>query len=643
MPVAKTVQTDIYKEALQGVYIQRKLSIGSVDDPLEQEADTMADTIMRMPEQPFVQRKCAHCDEEEKVQRKPLAASITPFIQTKGADGGTASDTVTQQINTTSGSGGRMDGHTQSFMQSRFGTDFSNVKIHTSDYAVQMSRELNAQAFTVGSDIYFNSGKYNPSSDSGKHLLAHELTHTVQQGGADIKKSPLEHRDPIHSGLEDEFSRETGTPRDSVSHHSPAYEAWLNRNNDARQMVEAAIGYFNNAVSSYQAARIDQAALNQILPNIISIATTNINLIYTRLNNDPQLLATLKQAFKTALHTLFTRAATIIPNTSAIDLYLSNLYRLPVWAWPTVGTFTLTTDAQRRTFITDFTTALNRTDLLQGFTTLTTVQLENILRYFFRLVTDTQNMLAANLANDAALVAGLHGAYRTAVNNVLTKAVLSMPTETVLTLFMRYRYQNAGYIHEWADQDMAGATGAVPLGFTAAQLATGSVSFSYNGYNVIINPDGTQTGGGAATHGDFANSIPIHYNYNNANNRITSFTGPGAPILTIWTDYGPGNTPGMSSGYGRGTTADDTRLGNTGLGYHERSHSRDFLGFIANNPPVFTGRVGMTVTQFTAAVTAYNNALARMTRISELATDCVGSPNIVQHHTANGTATTVTC
>jgi Domain of unknown function (DUF4157) len=182
MPAREPLRQDNDKEALQGISIQRKLSIGAVDDPLENEADAMAGKVMRMPEQPFVQRKCARCDEEEQVQRRPLAASVTPFIQAKGAEGGTAGDILTQQINATRGSGSSMDRPTQSFMESRFGTDFSNVKIHTGDYAVQMSRELNAQAFTVGSDIYFSSGKYNPSSDSGKHLLAHELTHTVQQG-----------------------------------------------------------------------------------------------------------------------------------------------------------------------------------------------------------------------------------------------------------------------------------------------------------------------------------------------------------------------------------------------------------------------------------------------------------------------------
>jgi Domain of unknown function (DUF4157) len=162
------------------------LTIGSTNDPQEQQADQTADNIMRMPESPFVQRKCASCEhEEEKINRKTES-----FIQKQGngSEGGTASESVTNQINSSRGGGSRMSENTLSFMESRFNTDFSGVKIHTDTNAVQMSRELNAQAFTVGRDIYFNSGKYSPESASGKHLLAHELTHTVQQGGGVDRK-----------------------------------------------------------------------------------------------------------------------------------------------------------------------------------------------------------------------------------------------------------------------------------------------------------------------------------------------------------------------------------------------------------------------------------------------------------------------
>ncbi|MDC8005361.1 DUF4157 domain-containing protein [Aureisphaera galaxeae] len=173
-----------------GVTVQRKLAIGSAEDAYEKEADHVADQVVQMKLAPksipttgaLVQRKCTACEREEKVQKKPIAASITPMIQRQGGSGeGIASQSLTQQISSNKGSGHKMDHSTLSFMESRFGADFSGVSIHTGSQAIQMSQELNAQAFTVGNDIYFNEGKYNPSSTSGKHLLAHELTHTLQQ------------------------------------------------------------------------------------------------------------------------------------------------------------------------------------------------------------------------------------------------------------------------------------------------------------------------------------------------------------------------------------------------------------------------------------------------------------------------------
>jgi hypothetical protein len=77
-----------------------------------------------------------------------------------------------------------VDGDGESQMESGFGSDFGNVRIHTDSTAVQMNQELGAHAFTNGSDIYFNQGKYQPNSKDGQHLLAHELTHTVQQGAS---------------------------------------------------------------------------------------------------------------------------------------------------------------------------------------------------------------------------------------------------------------------------------------------------------------------------------------------------------------------------------------------------------------------------------------------------------------------------
>jgi hypothetical protein len=162
---------------------EQKININNSQNLLLQQKiinpiNNVAGEKMRMPEQNFIQRKCAHCEEEEKAQRTPLAS----FIQKKATENNSAvSDSVSNQIQSTKGNGNAMPDATKSFMENRFTTDFSNVKIHTGNYATQLSNQLNAQAFTIGNDIYFNEGKYQPESVQGKHLLAHELTHVLQQ------------------------------------------------------------------------------------------------------------------------------------------------------------------------------------------------------------------------------------------------------------------------------------------------------------------------------------------------------------------------------------------------------------------------------------------------------------------------------
>lgn len=150
----------------------------------------------------IVQTKCAACNEKEKLQKKEEDVEADEEIQTKmntsdmdsppeevegiqakseGIQKGSTPD-LQGQLNSSKGGGNSLSADVQSSMGSAFGADFSNVRIHTGGEAVQMNKELGAQAFTHGSDIYFNEGKYDANSNSGKHLLAHELTHTIQQG-----------------------------------------------------------------------------------------------------------------------------------------------------------------------------------------------------------------------------------------------------------------------------------------------------------------------------------------------------------------------------------------------------------------------------------------------------------------------------
>lgn len=120
--------------------------------------------------------------------------------ETDMTDSFDAGPDIEGRIHARTGSGNPLPGETQNFMESRIGADFSNVRVHTDTEATQISRDISAQAFTYGTDIYFASGKYDPGSDSGKHLLAHELAHTVQQGAArqvSAKRHVQRHNAPV--------------------------------------------------------------------------------------------------------------------------------------------------------------------------------------------------------------------------------------------------------------------------------------------------------------------------------------------------------------------------------------------------------------------------------------------------------------
>jgi hypothetical protein len=159
-------------------FFQAKLTVNQPGDKHEQEADAMADQVMNVP---TVQRKCADCEEEEKLQRKPLSEEMAT-VQRKETTNVPSVDHHTESaIHSSKGSGAVLPQQTRTAMEERFGSDFRGVKIHTDNTSSQLNHKLNAKAFTSGSDIYFREGEFNPDTDSGKRLLAHELTHVVQQ------------------------------------------------------------------------------------------------------------------------------------------------------------------------------------------------------------------------------------------------------------------------------------------------------------------------------------------------------------------------------------------------------------------------------------------------------------------------------
>lgn len=108
--------------------------------------------------------------------------AVQRLIQRSGGGSNEIDDETAGRINANRGGGQSLDSSTQDKMGTSMGYDFSNVRVHTSPESDQLNKSVGAKAFTTGSDIFFSQGSYDPGSTGGKELLAHELTHVVQQG-----------------------------------------------------------------------------------------------------------------------------------------------------------------------------------------------------------------------------------------------------------------------------------------------------------------------------------------------------------------------------------------------------------------------------------------------------------------------------
>jgi Domain of unknown function (DUF4157) len=213
--------------------IQPKLTVGAPNDKYEQEADRVADQVVKMPttgkdsvrnssiqnQFPVIQalriEKVAshqqeHQDLEEREEKDQSdREDDQTIIQTKSYMG--QSDNVGSNIQSqlASSIGGQpLPVDTRTLMESRFGHDFSAVQVHSDANAASMNRQLNAMAFTHGQHIYFGDGQYAPNTQTGEHLLAHELTHVVQQTGGKNKYSQQPNQQSLIVSDDKPFSNE---------------------------------------------------------------------------------------------------------------------------------------------------------------------------------------------------------------------------------------------------------------------------------------------------------------------------------------------------------------------------------------------------------------------------------------------------
>lgn len=178
--------------------VQAKLTVEQPNDSYEREAEHASDQILRIAETRVETKRacrgeadpdgeCAACKAQrlgiQRQTQNELAEEENIVQAQLATEPSMAVPDLERRLGESRGSGQTLPEATRSSMESAFGADFGGVRVHTDGEAVQMNRELSAQAFTHGSDIYFNAGKYEPGSAAGKGLLAHELTHVMQQMG----------------------------------------------------------------------------------------------------------------------------------------------------------------------------------------------------------------------------------------------------------------------------------------------------------------------------------------------------------------------------------------------------------------------------------------------------------------------------
>ena len=165
--------------------LQRQLTIGKSDDPMEQEAERIADQLSASPAHSIAGGAPVH------IQR---------FTETREAE--QAPQSVDQVL---AAPGQPLEPALRRDMEERFGHDFSSVRVHSNAAAEQSARDVNAEAYTIGSDIVFGAGRYAAATHEGRRLIAHELTHVVQQGGAaalgsvNADRAGISHLHPVPS------------------------------------------------------------------------------------------------------------------------------------------------------------------------------------------------------------------------------------------------------------------------------------------------------------------------------------------------------------------------------------------------------------------------------------------------------------
>jgi hypothetical protein len=557
IPIASALNTMIIgrvQSSSTNHYLQPKLSINQPGDEFEQEADIMAERVLKMNPQtesptkqlktvtPAVQRKCSKCkDEDDKLQRKEGQLGA-PHIN----------ENFSSYLSNLRGLGNPLPAQEKSFFEPRFGYDFSKVRIHTDTAAAQSASSINALAYTTGNNIVFNSGQYAPQTNKGKKLLGHELTHVIQQRhGKAIQRAPATKAanwwdekgvsqaaskkfwDDIQLFFPKDVRKFSGSGMDNV--------ATIDTND--KNMVLIGKGYLDEADPMKRKA--------MLLPLIQKVDENRFK--DARIDNED--LTDTKITYK--LNGLSgTGKQTYLKSLADRTKYVKNDQ---VIAYINGG-------------------ASERTEIARTAN-------ETLRDWKF----DNNRLTDADL-NDPKINTRLRGLSTTD----------KLKKETDIKDLSAKTGETTSKIQKFLHAQTQTST---PVPDKALVNSAGGFTMSFPNVDVIVLPDASGGSGNATTvktnlpKSAFRMSVDpsglITKFYKGTGKAKKLLTVPSKLVITIQTSYHDISKVDNSSAYGKGTTAQDLKWGGTTLRFHEGSHGKGYIDFIAshNFPSIALGSV----------------------------------------------------
>jgi hypothetical protein len=538
-------------------YLQTKLSVNQPGDKFEQEADAMAERILKMDTRsaaspqtinaitPVVQRKCSHCEEEEKKKQ----------LQRKESNAGhpQVNDRMTGYLDGLHNSGAPFPQQARNYFEPRFGYDFSKVRIHTDTAAAQSASSINALAYTTSNNIVFNSGQYDPQTTPGKKLLGHELTHVIQQ-----RQDKTIQRAPAPPKVANWWD-------DKSIGMAPSKKFWddihLFFPKDGRKFSGSSMGTVTNIdTDDSNIAIIGKAYWDEsdpmkrkamLLPLIEKVDDNR----YKQARIDNEDLTNDK----------ITAKLKVLAGTEQ-QSYLKKL-----------------TDMGKFVKNDQVIAYINGDD--KGKTEIVRSANETLLDWKF----DNNRLTDADL-NDPKTNTRLRG--------LSTADKLKKETDT--KDLSAKTGEKTGKLQEFLHTQTQTST---PVPDKAVVDSAGGFKMSFPNVDVIVLPD---TSGGSGNATSFKTNLPTSsFQFSlDASGLITGFftvssktqtplTMPSKLVITIQTSFQNMGSVDSPSAYGKGTTAQDIKWGGTTLRFHEGSHGKGFIDFIAshNFPSIALGTV----------------------------------------------------